>query len=91
MTFGNNIGCDVVVPGSLASEKLLFSETGGFIIETEHKHLQQIKNIFKTHDISYYNIGSTSDNGRIRMNDAIDLDLKEAKSLWSNGLRDKIK
>ena len=91
MTFRNNIGCDVVVPGSLALEKLLFSETGGFIIETEPKHLQQIKNIFKAHDIGYYNIGSTSDNGRIRMNDAIDLDVKEAKSLWSNGLRDKIK
>ena len=91
MTFGNNIGCDVVVPGSLDSEKLLFSETGGFIIETEPKHLQQIKNIFKGHDIGYYNIGSTSDNGRIRINDAIDLGVKEAKSLWSNGLRDKIK
>ena len=91
MAFGNNIGCDVVVPGNLALEKLLFSETGGFIIETESKHLQQIKNIFKTHDISYYNIGSTSDNGRIRMNDAIDLGVNEAKSLWSNGLRDKIK
>ena len=91
MTFGNNIGCDVVVPGNLALEKLLFSETGGFIIETEPKHLQQIKNIFKSHEVDYHNIGSTSDNGRIRINDAIDLDVKEAKSLWSNGLRDKIK
>ena len=91
MTFGNNIGCDVVVPGSLASEILLFSETGGFIIEIELKNLDQIKNIFKVHDIVYYNIGKTNNNGRIRFNDAIDLDLKEAKTLWSNGLRDKIK
>ena len=91
MTFKNNIGCDVMVPGDLALEKLLFSETGGFIIETEPKHLQQIKNIFKVHDIVYYNIGKTNNNGRIRFNDAIDLDLKEAKTLWSNGLRDKIK
>ena len=75
----------------ISQKKLLFSETGGFIIETEPEHLQQIKNIFKAHDIGYYNIGSTSDNGRIRINDAIDLDVKEAKSLWSNGLRDKIK
>mgnify|MGYP003933967579 FL=1 len=80
-----------MVPGNLALEKLLFSETGGFIIETEPKHLQQIKNIFKVHDIVYYNIGETNNNGRIRFNDAIDLDLKEAKTLWSNGLRDKIK
>ena len=41
--------------------------------------------------MDYHNIGSTSDSGRIRINDAIDLDVKEAKSLWSNGLRDKIK
>ena len=91
MTFGNNIGCDVVVPGNLALEKLLFSETGGFIIEAEPKRLQQIINIFKSHQVDYHNIGSTSDNGRIRMNDAIDLGVNEAKSLWSNGLRDKIK
>ena len=91
MTFGNNIGCDIVAPGSLALEKLLFSETGGFIIETQQEHLQQIKNVFKARNVDYYNIGSTSDNGRIRMNDAIDLDVKEAKRLWSKGLRDKIK
>ena len=78
-------------PGNLALEKLLFSETGGFIIETEPKHLQQIKNIFKSHEVDYHNIGSTSDNGRIRMNDAIDIGVKEVKSLWSSGLRDKIK
>ena len=91
MTFKNNIGCDVMVPGNLALEKLLFSESGGFIIETEPKHLQKIKNIFKVHDIVYYNIGKTNNNGRIRFNDTIDLGLKEAKTLWLNGLRDKIK
>ena len=91
MTFGNNIGCDVVVPGNLALEKLLFSETGGFIIETEPKHLNRYKNIFKAMIWIIIILASTNDNGRIRINDAIDLDVKEAKSLWSNGLRDKIK
>ena len=91
MTFKNNIGCDVMIPGNLALEKLLFSETGGFIIETEQKHIQKIKNVFKAYDIDYHNIGKTSNSDRIRFNNTINLDLKEAKTLWVNGLRDKIK
>ena len=91
MTFKNNIGCDVMIPGNLALEKLLFSETGGFIIETEQKHIQKIKNVFKAYDIDYHNIGKTSNSDRIRFNNTINLDLKEAKILWVNGLRDKIK
>ena len=39
MTFENNIGCYVNIPGKLSFEKLLFSETGGFIIAVSYTHL----------------------------------------------------
>ncbi|MBT7524445.1 MAG: phosphoribosylformylglycinamidine synthase subunit PurL, partial [Candidatus Marinimicrobia bacterium] len=33
MTFHNNIGCDVNISGRVSDNKMLFSETGGFILE----------------------------------------------------------
>jgi phosphoribosylformylglycinamidine synthase len=91
MTFENNIGCIVTVPGDLTSEKLLFSETGGFLVEVADSKIERFKNIFKNHNVRVYQIGKTSEVNDIIINDKIHLNVKEAKNLWLNGLRDKIK
>ena len=91
MTFENNIGLRVNIPGSLAIEKLLFTETGGFVIEVDEKNLPQVKSILRGYDLDCYNIGTTTKEPKITINGSINISVEEAKHLWSNGLRDKIK
>ena len=91
MTFENNIGCYVNIPGKLSFEKLLFSETGGFIIEVISSNVGAIKKIFQSYDLKIDLIGETTKEKYIKINDKIDLNTEEAKKLWLSGLRDKIK
>jgi len=91
MTFENNIGLCVTVPGGLAIETLLFTETGGFVIEVDEKNLPQVESILRGYNLDHYNIGTTTKEPKIIINGSIDISVEEAKHLWSNGLRDKIK
>ena len=91
MTFENNIGCSVTIPGELSIEKLLFSETGGFIIEVENSKIENVNEIFNKYNISLALIGETSKDQKLIINDAINIKVEEMKDLWTNGLRDKIK
>jgi len=91
MTFGNSIGIDVHVDGDISMEKILFSETGGFVVEVDNKNIQKVENILKSYELNYSNIGKTTSNSEIKMNDVINLSLGDAKELWSNGLRNKLK
>ena len=91
MTFENNIGCSVNIPGKLSVEKLLFSETGGFIIEVINSNVDEIKAIFQSYNLEIDLIGETTKEKYIKINNKIDLNTEEAKELWLNGLRDKIK
>ena len=91
MSFGNDIGCVVNIPGDLAQEKLLFSETGGFLVEVIDSNIERLKHIFKNHNVDFYLIGKTSEIDEILINDKIHLNIEEAKDLWLNGLRNKIK
>ena len=38
MTFGNSIGCSIKIESKLSTEKILFSETGGFVLETKKEN-----------------------------------------------------
>tara|TARA_Y100000022_G_scaffold89528_1_gene77088 strand:- start:227 stop:700 length:474 start_codon:yes stop_codon:yes gene_type:complete len=91
MTFENNIGCSVTIPGELSTEKLLFSETGGFIIEVEDSKTDSVNKIFNKFNISLELIGETSKDQKLIINDAINIEVEEIKDLWTNGLRDKIR
>ena len=91
MTFENNIGLCVTVSGDLAIETLLFTETGGFVIEVGEKCLPQVESILRGYNLDHYNIGTTTKEPKIIINGSIDISVEEAKHLWSNGLRDKIK
>ena len=91
MTFENNIGCSVTIPGQLSIEKLLFSETGGFIIEVEDFKTKNVNEIFDKYSINLELIGKTSKDKKLIINDVINIEVQEIKDLWTNGLRDKIK
>ena len=81
----------VTIPGTLSVEKLLFSETGGFIIEVEDSKTENVNEIFNKHNINLELIGETCKDQKLVVNDAINMEVEEMKSLWTDGLREKIK
>ena len=91
MTFENNIGLDAHVGGVISLEKILFSETGGFVVEVDNTNIQKVENILQSYKLKYSNIGKTTITSEIKMNGVINIPLDDAKELWSNGLRNKLK
>lgn len=91
MSFNNNIGCTIDIKSTLSIEQLLFSETGGFIIEVGSKNKSELRAIFKKYNVLIEKIGTTNSSNHISINSLIKTDILEAKSFWENGLRDKLK
>ena len=86
MTFGNSIGCNVKIESDLSPDKILFSETGGFILEILPKNINALKSVFSNYGLDVFEIGSTG--GRsIEINGIANISVSEAKDLWTNGLR----
>jgi phosphoribosylformylglycinamidine synthase II len=123
MSFKNNIGVKVLVPGGLNSgelnrelskelskelsaglnsesniesnielstEKKLFSESGGFILEVARHKLDEVKKLFAQHHIKVIGLGETNASERLQMNKVIDVSVQEAKQAWENGLRERL-
>ena len=89
MTFGNGIGCDVKIESGLTSDKILFSETGGFILEVSPENMDKIKLLFLNVGLNVFEIGSTGGES-IEMNGVVNLSVKETNEAWTNGLREKL-
>ena len=89
MTFGNDIGCDINIDSNLLNEKLLWSETGGFILEISLENVDGIKIIFSHVELDVYEIGKTMGN-LIQINNVVGLTVNKAKEAWTNGLREKL-
>ncbi len=90
MCFGSEVGCEVNIPGDLRNDKKLFGETGGFIIEVESKKVESLKVIFDNYKVEYFEIGKTTEEKRIKIQDCIDIELTTAKKEWLEGLRNKL-
>lgn len=90
MTFQKQLGVKVTVPGDLPTEKLLFSETGGFVLEVPRDKLIALKAHFENAGVPAHVIGETLPDAKIRMNQVIALPVNEAKSAWENGLRERL-
>ena len=89
MTFGNDIGCDINIDSNLLNQKLLWSETGGFVLEISLENVDEIKTIFSHVELDVYEIGKTIGN-LIQINNVIGLTVNKAKEAWTNGLREKL-
>lgn len=90
MCFKNNVGCDVIVPGNLRTDILLFSETGGFILEVAKQNTKKVDTVLNNYSCEYFMIGKTASDQKININNVINLSVGEAKNAWKNGLRDKL-
>lgn len=89
MTFRKNIGCLVKIPGNLQDHKILFSETGGFVIETKKENTENVIKVFKAHGLHALKIGETGGE-YIQLNETIKVKVREARHRWENGLREKL-
>jgi phosphoribosylformylglycinamidine synthase len=89
MTFGNGIGCNINIESDLPTDKLLFSETGGFVLEISTENVDPVKSIFANSGLDIFQIGTTGGD-QIQMNDVIGLGLTKTKNVWINGLREKL-
>lgn len=90
MTFKNNVGLTVNIPGVFDDSIKLFSETGGFILEVDPDNSGSVTEIFSNYKIKAFDIGTTTNSEKIIMNQLTDLTINEARIAWSNGLRDKM-
>mgnify|MGYP001325146437 FL=1 len=89
MTFGNSLGCNVKIESDLSPDKILFSETGGFILEILPKNINALKSVFSNYGLDVFEIGTTGGES-ININEAVDLAVFNAREAWRNGLRDKL-
>ena len=90
MTFGNEIGCDIKIINDLRTDKTLFSETGGFVLELSINNIEAAQSIFSNYGIELIKIGSTNNSGVMAFNNVIKLSVKKVKDAWTSGLREKL-
>ncbi len=90
MSFKNNIGFKINIPGPLPSNKKLFSETGGFVLELEPKDLAAIKESLEAQQLPFSILGQTQAQPRLQIDTVLDLNLEQAKLAFENGLREKL-
>jgi len=90
MSFKNQIGVSVTLPGESALQKKLFSETGGFILEVAKDKLADVNAIFSRYKVTFISLGQTIRQPQLQMQGCIDVTIKQAKTAWENGLREKL-
>ena len=89
MTFGNGIGCDITINSNLPTDKILFSETGGFVLEVSPENADAVISNFFKYESDVFQIGTTGSN-TIQINRVVDMVISDAKKTWANGLREKL-
>ena len=89
MTFGNGIGCDITINSNLPTDKILFSETGGFVLEVSPENADAVISNFSKYESDVFQIGTTGSN-TIQINRVVDMVISDAKKTWANGLREKL-
>jgi phosphoribosylformylglycinamidine synthase len=90
-----NIGALINIDSDLRDDKMLFSETPGFVLEVGNNNIKQVKSIFKKYNLEINNLGKTikkdsliiiSNNKKI-----IDLKINELKKAWITGFVNALK
>ena len=90
MSFANGIGGSINIESNLNNDVVLFSESGGFVIEIEKNSRDTICSIMDDGGVAWSDIGRTNNSGILHMNNVIELTINKAKFSWENGLRDKL-
>lgn len=90
MSFKKSIGLEVTIEGNVSLDKLLFSETGGFILEIEKQTMAAFDKLFHQYNVPYFVIGCTLDEPVLLINSVINMSVSVAKNAWEHGLRERL-
>ncbi|HAU2288273.1 TPA: phosphoribosylformylglycinamidine synthase subunit PurL [Legionella pneumophila] len=90
MSFKNSLGVAVQINGELSADKLLFGETGGFILEIDKQYKAAFDKLVTQYQVPYMVIGHTTEQPVLQMNSVINLPVEEARQAWENGLRERL-
>jgi phosphoribosylformylglycinamidine synthase len=96
MTFGgDNIGCDVKLSGEARTDALLFGENHGrVILEVTGISAAEVEKLAEKYKLPLKKIGRTcSESIKITVNDkkVVDMDVKNAETIWKNSIGDRMK
>ena len=95
--FGLELDLDCVVCGDLdlRTDKLLFSESSGFLLEAKAGNEKRLEELLKSYDLLPAKIGRVTAKRRIRITrkgeTVADLDLDLARNAWTRGLAEAMR
>ncbi|PJE12269.1 phosphoribosylformylglycinamidine synthase subunit PurL [Legionella sp.] len=90
MSFKNKIGAKVTIPGELPTDKKLFSESGGFVLEVSPQQVGAVEQLFKDYSVSFETIGETTVEPVLVLNSVINLPISAASTAWEKGLIERL-
>jgi phosphoribosylformylglycinamidine synthase subunit PurL len=90
MSFKNTIGFKVEIPGNLSLDKLLFSESGGFVLEVDKNNSAALERLFSQYQVACTTIGMTTREPVLQINSCINLAVTKAQWAWEQGLRERL-
>ena len=91
MSFENEIGFEIKIEQDMRTDQWLFSQTGGFLLETDNINIPVIISIMLGYGIPVTKLGRTTAHQVMVFGNVIHMPLARAKDCWTNGLRDKLK
>ena len=89
MSFTNEVGVLSTISKDFFSEKI-FNESLSVVVQVSNKNLGAAQKTLETNNIPFDIIGITMSEKRIKINDKINLLIKNAKNIWENSLRKKL-
>jgi len=73
----------------LRNDKLLFSESPGFVFEVEDKNVKKVQSIFNNYNLNIHNLGKTTNKSSLKIinsgKNIIDLSIEKMKKAWTTG------
>ena len=73
----------------LRNDRILFSESPGFVIEVDGKNMKKAGSVFRKHKLIAHQLGKTSNNGKLTITNnnkrIIDLKIDEMRKAWTTG------
>ena len=88
-------GAEIIIGFSgLRADKILFSESSGFVFEAEKENIGSIKKIFDDYKIKIIELGTAKGDSLIIKKDnkkIIDIDAKKMEDVWRNSLFKELK
>jgi phosphoribosylformylglycinamidine synthase II len=92
---GFELDLDRAADPGMRTDKILFSESAGFVIEAKQGSEERLQKIIEGYGLDVMEIGQVTEARKIVMkrkgNAVIDLDLDQARSAWTSGLAEAMR